>query len=144
MDSEAAKYTSLIKEATKKSKCSLCGSESYGKGCIYSATGLHLHLDDPKKCAWCGSSNTIGKGCPYSPTGFHGVGANLYTSMVAESLLTGFLLRMLHKPFTETTAYNNGIVSESGNLVKTPTTDEEIRSYTPFDSFLFKSAFRRV
>jgi hypothetical protein len=128
----------MLNESIKKSVCALCGSEAYGNGCIYSARGLHLHMDNPSKCGWCGSSTIVGKGCIISPTGFHGVGANLYTSMVSECFITSYLIKKLKTPFNETKAYEYGIISKDGNLIKKPISEEEKKSYTFLDSFVFK------
>ncbi len=138
MDKDSKNLITLLNESIKKSVCSMCGAEAYGKGCIYNARGLHLHMDDPKKCGWCGSSTIVGPGCVYSPTGYHGVGANLYTSMVAECFVTSYLLKKLTTPFSETKAYDCGIISEEGNLIKKPISKEEKNSYTFLDSFIFK------
>lgn len=138
MDLESEQLINLLKESTKKSVCSMCNSHSYGTGCIYNARGLHLHLDDPTKCGWCGSNSIMGTGCIYSPTGLHGVGANLYTSMVSECFITSYLIKKLKTPFNETNAFRCGIISEDGNLLKKPTTIEEKKAFTFLDSFTFK------
>jgi hypothetical protein len=128
-----------IKESTHISKCSICKQAAYGKGCIWSPyKGIHLHLDDATKCSWCGSKNIIGKGCIYSPTGLHGIGANLYTQMTAESFFVGILMKRLSIPFNETKAYETGVINENGNRIKTPSTEQEKSSYTILDSFIFK------
>lgn len=138
MDKETENLVQRITEASKKSKCALCGSEAYGRGCIYSATGLHLHIDDPSRCSWRGSRTLHGRGCIYSPTGLHGFGANLYTSMVAESFITSFFLKKLKTSFVDTPAFEKGLINESGKLIKKPKTPDEKSAYTMLDSFVFK------
>lgn len=138
MNKEISDMINLIKENTKKSRCSLCNSEAYGKGCIYSARGIHLHMDDPKRCGWCGSQNIVGKGCIFSPTGFHGVGANLYTSMIAETFITSFFIKKLKTPFIETKAFELGLITQKGELVKKPSSKDEKNAYTFIESFIFK------
>lgn len=138
MNDEIKESIQRLTEATKKSKCSLCGGESYGRGCIYGARGIHLHLDDPTKCSWCGSKNIYGKGCIHSPTGYHGFGSNLYTSMIPESFITAWFIKKLKTPFIETKAFENGIINENGVLIKKPKTDAEKKSYSIIDSFIFK------
>ena len=138
MDNETKNLVDLITEASKQSKCSACGSSSYGKGCKYGPNGLHLHLDDPVRCSWCGSKTLYGKGCPYSPTGYHGMGSNLYTNMPTESFITSFLLKGLKTPFIETMAYKNGIIDEHGTTIRKPQTLNEKNSFTVLNAFMFK------
>ncbi len=138
MDIEIQQALKRINEAVKRSKCSICGSEAYGRGCIYGPGGRHLHLDDLTRCSWCGSKTISGRGCIYSPTGYHGIGSNLYTNMPTESFITSYFLKKLKTPFSDTKAYETGVINESGQLIKKPETDEEKASYTPFDSFIFK------
>ena len=47
--------------------CIYCGSESYGKGCIYSPTDTHIHIN-ASGCIYCGSESR-GGGCCYNPYG---------------------------------------------------------------------------
>lgn len=138
MDNETKQLVGRITEATKKSKCSACGLEAYGKGCIYGPRGIHLHLDDPTRCGWCGSKTLVGRGCIYSPTGYHSIGANLYTNMPMEAFMTAYFLKRLKTPFTDTPAFNRGIVNEAGIMVKKPVTEDEKNAYSIFDSFIFK------
>ena len=51
-----------------RTSCIYCGSESYGKGCMYSPTDTHVHMDAPKKCIYCGSES-VGSGCMFNPYG---------------------------------------------------------------------------
>lgn len=138
MDKEDTALLNRLNEATRRSKCSMCGSESYGKGCIYNARGIHLHMDDPTRCGWCGSQTIYGRGCIYSPTGVHGIGANLYTSMVAEAFITSYLLKKLKTSYVDTKAFDMGVINESGQLIRKPITPEEKAAYTILDSFIFK------
>jgi hypothetical protein len=138
MDEETKLSIQKLKEATQKSKCTLCGAESYGKGCIYSPRGIHLHIDDNTRCSWCGSKTIYGKGCIYSPTGLHGFGANLFTSMISETFISAWFLKKLKTPFIEYKAYEKGLINENGTLIKKPVTKDEKRSYNIVDSFIFK------
>lgn len=49
-----------------RSLCIYCESDSYGTGCMYSPTNVHVHTDNPGKCIYCGSEST-GSGCYYNP-----------------------------------------------------------------------------
>lgn len=49
-----------------KSRCIYCESDSYGTGCMYSPTNVHVHTDNPGACIYCGS-DSIGSGCGYNP-----------------------------------------------------------------------------
>lgn len=138
MDTDTRNAILKLTEAAKKSKCNACGSEAYGKGCIYGARGIHLHLDDPTRCSWCGSKTIYGKGCIYSPTGYHGIGANLYTNMPTEAFITSYLIKKLKTSFVDTKAFEMGLISENGTLVRKPQTPEEKAAYTVLDSFVFK------
>ena len=51
-----------------KSECIYCGSESYGKGCMFSPTQTHVHTDNPGKCIYC-ASESRGSGCMCNPYG---------------------------------------------------------------------------
>lgn len=121
------------------SKCSFCGSTSWGKNCKYSPyKQTHFHGDAKNKCVWCGSTQMYGKGCKYSPSGYHGASSNAYTQMVGESLPLGRLIKTLSTPFIETNAYKLGLINENGELIKKPITQEEKQAYTLLDRYVFK------
>lgn len=50
-----------------KSTCIYCQSEYYGGNCLFSPTGIHIHMS-PDKCIYCGIKST-GSGCSYNPYG---------------------------------------------------------------------------
>lgn len=123
---------------TKISRCSFCGSTSWGRNCKYSPyNNTHYHGDVINRCVWCGSKQLYGKGCKYSPSGYHGMSSNAYTQMVGESFPLSRLIYILSIPFTETKAYKLGIINENGDLIKKPITDEEKKSYTLLDRYIF-------
>jgi DNA-directed RNA polymerase subunit RPC12/RpoP len=52
----------------KKTECIYCGSRSYGSGCLFSPTKIHVHMGDPTTCIYCGSKS-VGSGCLFNPYG---------------------------------------------------------------------------
>lgn len=131
----------LLTESNKKSRCTYCGSPNYGKGCKFGPQGVHLHTDNPTKCSYCGSPN-YGKGCNLNPVDdLHVRGAiynNMYKEKMQSFLDNSVLLNELKKPYTEFNCYKLGIIDEFGNKIKTPITEDEQISYTPFVKTIIK------
>jgi hypothetical protein len=48
--------------------CIYCGSNVYGRPCLFSPTNTHVIMDDPGKCIYCGSPY-LGGGCLFNPYG---------------------------------------------------------------------------
>lgn len=124
-----------------KSRCVYCGSADYGKGCKFGPHNTHFHPGDSKNCAYCGSGS-YGKGCKLNPTSdlhIHGIN---YNTMFKESIQSFFdnnvLLHQLKKDYKEFYCYKLGIIDESGNKIKTPITEQEKLSYTPFTKTILK------
>ena len=120
-------------KTSQQSRCVYCGSTNFGTGCRYSDNGVHYHPDDPKKCSYCGSTN-YGKGCRYSPNGVHIHGIpfnNMLKEQVESILANNILLYLINRPIVEYTAYKLNIINESGDLIRKPTSTEELQSYTP-------------
>jgi len=119
----------------KKSRCSYCGSLNFGKGCRYGPHGVHFHPNDSTKCAYCNSSN-YGKGCTYNPTSdlhVHGITFNaMYKENVQSFLDNKIFIRELKKDFTEFRCFQLGIINEHGEKIKSPLTEEENNSFSPF------------
>lgn len=53
---------------SNSTSCIYCGSQSYGRPCMFSPTNTHVHMDEPGKCIYCGSPS-IGGGCMFNPYG---------------------------------------------------------------------------
>lgn len=123
------------------SRCMYCGSTTRGKGCRYGPHGVHFHPDDPKKCAYCGSSN-YGKGCKVNPTAelhVHGINYNsMFKEQLSNFLKKEILLYELKKPYTEFVAYKLGLIDDSGNKLKSPTTVDEQAAFNPFTKIVLK------
>ena len=122
-----------------KSRCSICGSTAYGRGCILSPyKQTHIHLDDKTRCSWCGSKSLYGYGCSLSPTKKHGFGANLYVNVASESFFMATLLKLLSEKHENSAAYHLGIIDENGKMLKKPETEEEKAAFGPLESFILK------
>lgn len=79
------------------SKCIYCGSSAYGKSCLYSPTGNHMHMDESDKCIYCASKNS-GQGCPYNPYGtLHVKGFAIYNNVKEQITKTAILAVLLEK-----------------------------------------------
>lgn len=122
----------MLNEAKRTgiSRCVFCQSTVYGKGCKYSANGVHFHPDDPSKCSYCGSTN-YGPGCKYNPSGkfhVHGIEFNV---MFKEAFKHNFFLYNLNKDFKSFEAYSLGLIDEQGNKIKEPLTEQENAAYSP-------------
>jgi hypothetical protein len=50
------------------SECIYCGAACFGRGCPYSPTETHVHMNIDRKCIYCGSES-VGSGCPHNPYG---------------------------------------------------------------------------
>ena len=124
-----------------KSRCTFCGSVDRGKGCRFGPHGVHFHQDDPTKCSYCGSPD-YGKGCRINPTSnLHVRGAvfnNMYKESVQSFLDNNLLIKELKKDYKNFQCYALGIIDENGNKVKTPVTEQELLSYSPFTKTILK------
>jgi len=125
-----------------KSRCNYCGSADRGKGCRFGPHGVHLHTDDSTKCSYCGSPD-YGKGCKINPTSnLHMRGAvfnNMYKESAVQSFLdNSVLLEQLKKDYKEFQCYVLGIIDENGNKIKTPVTEQEQISYSPFTKTILR------
>jgi hypothetical protein len=130
-----------ITGTNQDSKCSICGSTSYGRSCTYGPKKTHVHNDTVDKCIWCGSS-AIGTGCPFNPFGkYHQRGAyfnTLAVEAVQNGIIHGIVMKKLAQPITEMTAFKLGIIDANGNQLKSPVTLEERNAYTSSDKYLIK------
>jgi hypothetical protein len=124
-----------------KSRCVYCGSADYGKGCRHGPHNAHFHPDDSTKCSFCGSPD-YGKGCRINPTSNLHVHGGVYNNMYKESMQSfldnATLLNLLKKDYKEFECYKLGIIDESGNKLKTPTTVQEQISYSSFTKTILK------
>lgn len=118
-----------------KSRCVFCNSTDYGKGCRFGPHGTHFHPHDFSKCSYCGSPD-FGKGCRLNPSGNLHIHGGVYNNMYKEELQhfldNSVLLRELKKNYKEFECFKLGIIDESGNKIKQPTTSAEHLSYSPF------------
>jgi hypothetical protein len=55
---------------------------------------------------------------------------------VDNCIITGYLLKKLNMPITETAAYKMGIINEKGQKIKAPETNEEKMAYMPLDEYV--------
>lgn len=126
--------------SNKQSRCVFCGQTTYGKTCPWSPfkDKLHVHIDDPTKCSFCGSSVKIGPGCTHSPTGRHMVGTNFFSGMVAESFILGYVMNKLSEKVYESQAFKLGLIDEKGDKIKKIETIEEQLAFSSIDSYLLK------
>lgn len=51
-----------------QTECIYCGSNSYGKKCMFSPTDTHVHMNNSDKCIYCASESRVGK-CMFNPYG---------------------------------------------------------------------------
>ncbi len=125
----------------QKSRCTFCGSPDYGKGCRFGPHGVHVHTDEPTKCSYCGSPD-YGKGCRLNPiNNLHirgGIYNNMYKESVQSFLDNNVLLNELKKDYTEFPCYALGIIDAKGNKIRTPITEQEELSYSPFTRTVLK------
>ena len=118
-----------------------CDSTNYGKSCVYGPQRLHVHVDDPKRCVWCGSTS-LGGSCPFNPfSNIHQRGIT-YNPIMVESLemgiTQGIIMNKLSKPISDTSAYKYGLIDSIGNVIKEPVSIEERKSLTSVDRYLIK------
>lgn len=130
-----------ITGTNKDSVCIYCNQTTYGPGCPFSPSKIHIHADDPKRCIYCGQK-THGPGCPFNPTGkVHVFGIDFNNAVrenIQKTLTTQLFLTRLTQPIIETPAYKLGLIDESGRRIKLPNTEEEKQAYTPLDSLIFR------
>ena len=123
------------------SRCTYCGSISYGKGCRFGPNNTHFHPDNSLKCSYCGSSS-YGKGCKLNPINDLHVHGGTFNNMIKDSLQSfldhSVLLSELKKSYAQFNCYKLGIIDESGNKIKTPITEEEKRSFGPMVKTILK------
>jgi hypothetical protein len=123
------------------SRCTYCGSISYGKGCKFGPHGVHLHPDDATKCSFCGSKS-YGRGCKINPTSdlhVHGIAFNsMFKEQVQSFLDNQVLLTELKRDFKDFGCFELGITDEQGNKLKDPVSESEKHSFGPFTKTIFK------
>jgi hypothetical protein len=126
---------------TQQSRCTYCGSISYGKGCRFGPHSCHFHPDDSTKCSYCGSSS-YGKGCKLNPTSNLHVHGGVFNDMLKDSIQS-FLdhkvfIAELKKDYSEFECYKLGIIDSQGNKIKAPITEQEKNSFGPMVKTLLK------
>jgi hypothetical protein len=77
-------------------KCIYCDSRSYGKGCIFSPTNTHVHMDSPDRCIYC-NSKYVGSGCIYNPYGKNHVKSPEFLNRVHEQTKKSCVLSYLYE-----------------------------------------------
>lgn len=123
------------------SRCTFCGSSSYGKGCRHAPHGVHVHVGNSTKCSYCGSP-AYGRGCRLNPDCDLHVHGIVYNNMIKEEIRefldNNVLLNELKKEFTQFQCFKLGIIDENGNKIKSPITEQEHASYTPYTRTLLQ------
>ena len=123
------------------SRCTFCGSTARGKGCRFGPHGVHFHQNNGLECSYCGSG-AYGRGCKLNPTSdlhAHGAAFNsMYKESVQSFLDNNVLLEQLKKDYKEFQCYALRIIDENGNKIKTPVTEQEQISYSPFTKTILK------
>lgn len=76
--------------------CIYCDSKSYGKGCLFSPTNTHVHMDDTNRCIYCGSKY-IGSGCLHNPYGKNHVKSPEFLNRVHEQTKNSSVLAYLYE-----------------------------------------------
>jgi len=76
--------------------CIYCDSKSYGKGCLFSPTNTHVHMDDPNRCIYC-NSKYVGGGCIYNPYGKNHVKSPEFLNRVHEQTKKSSVLAYLYE-----------------------------------------------
>lgn len=80
-------------------KCVYCGSNGYGKPCVYSPTNTHAHCDEAGKCIYCGSKS-LGFGCPNNPYGKVHIRPAAFFLQVKEQVQKSAVLTQLFERFS--------------------------------------------
>lgn len=122
-----------------QSKCMYCGSTSYGSGCIFSSSRIHVHTDDPTKCIYCGMM-AYGSGCvfnPYTKMHIHGmdVGQAIKESTRKTVELTYLTDRLLEN-IKDSEAFKLKLINEKGDLLRAPSSAYEQRLVSPLNRML--------
>jgi hypothetical protein len=81
--------------------CIYCGSKSYGKGCIFSPTNTHIHMDSTNSCIYCGSKY-VGSGCLFNPYGKIHVKSPEFLNRVQEQVKDSIVLSYLYEKVKQT------------------------------------------
>lgn len=81
--------------------CMYCGSKSYGKGCIFSPTNTHVHMDNTNNCIYCGSKY-IGSGCIFNPYGKVHIKSPEFLNRVHEQVKDSIILNYLYEKVKNT------------------------------------------
>jgi hypothetical protein len=140
MQTKKCDCTQHLHEALKpEGKCIYCGLKLRGKGCAYSPNRVHVVIE-PGKCIYCGLK-LRGKGCAYSPSGTHIMSSefgHLQAEQTMNSLIMAHIIEQINAPFTESTAYDLGIIDENGVQLKDPKTYMEKKAFSPTIQYLFK------
>lgn len=76
--------------------CMYCGSKSYGKGCIFSPTNTHVHMDNTNSCIYCGSKY-VGSGCMFNPYGKIHIKSPEFLNRVHEQVKDSMILNYLYE-----------------------------------------------
>lgn len=76
--------------------CIYCDSKSYGKGCLFSPTNTHVHMDSNNRCIYCGSKY-LGGGCLFNPYGKNHVKSPEFLNRVHEQIKNSSVLVYLYE-----------------------------------------------
>ena len=76
--------------------CIYCSSKSYGKGCIFSPTNTHVHMDNNDRCIYCGSKY-MGSGCTFNPYGKQHIKSPEFLFKVHEQVKNSSILKYLYE-----------------------------------------------
>ena len=95
--------------------CMYCGSKSYGKGCIFSPTNTHVHMDNTNSCIYCGSKY-VGSGCMFNPYGKIHIKSPEFVNRVHEQVKKGSLNKYL-TPLSRFYKRLSEMISSSGTFL---------------------------
>lgn len=108
---------------------------------MYGPKKTHVHIDDPTKCVWCGSSS-IGTGCPFNPFGRYHQRGYSFNPLALEAfengIIGGLLISKLSESITDMRAYELGLIDSNGRRLREPETLEERNALTLTDKFILQ------
>jgi hypothetical protein len=76
--------------------CIYCNSKYYGKGCLFSPTNTHVHMDAMDRCIYCGSKY-VGGGCLFNPYGKQHIKGPEFLNRVHEQVKNSTILSFLYE-----------------------------------------------
>lgn len=76
--------------------CVYCNSKSYGKGCLFSPTNTHVHMDNLNNCIYCGSKY-VGSGCLFNPYGKNHIKSPEFLNRVQEQAKDSVIMNFLYE-----------------------------------------------